>query len=75
MERLAGLLPGIARWCHTALYGLPNEVVEVRSLPTTNVDWAGLLMNMWCRCLWVCGRWLDSQRLFMLNLGRGFKIG
>ena len=28
-ERLAALLPGMARWCHTALYGLPSEVVEV----------------------------------------------
>jgi peroxin-3 len=29
-ERLAGILPGLARWCHPALYGLPNELVEVR---------------------------------------------
>lgn len=29
MERLAGILPGLARWCHPALYGLPNELVEV----------------------------------------------
>lgn len=28
-ERLAGLLPGVARWSHGALYGLPNEIVEV----------------------------------------------
>lgn len=27
--RLAGMLPGLARWCHTALNGLPNELVEV----------------------------------------------
>lgn len=27
-ERLAGILPGLARWCHPALYGLPNELVE-----------------------------------------------
>ena len=29
--RLAGLLPGIARWCHSAVHGTPNELVEVRS--------------------------------------------
>jgi peroxin-3 len=28
-ERLAGMLPGLARWCHPALYGIPNELVEV----------------------------------------------
>jgi len=28
-ERLAGILPGLARWCHPALYGLPNALVEV----------------------------------------------
>ncbi|PVG01637.1 hypothetical protein CPB86DRAFT_805263 [Serendipita vermifera] len=27
-ERLAGMLPGLARWCHPALYGIPNELVE-----------------------------------------------
>jgi peroxin-3 len=27
--RLAGLLPGLARWCHLALDGLPNELVDV----------------------------------------------
>jgi peroxin-3 len=30
-ERLAGMLPGLARWCHPALYGIPNELVEVSS--------------------------------------------
>ncbi|KAG8837588.1 peroxin [Serendipita sp. 400] len=29
-ERLAAILPGLARWCHPALYGMPNELVEVR---------------------------------------------
>jgi peroxin-3 len=28
--RLAGLLPGMARWSHLALHGLPNELVDVR---------------------------------------------
>lgn len=28
--RLAGLLPGLARWSHLALNGLPNELVDVR---------------------------------------------
>lgn len=28
-ERLAAILPGMARWCHPALFGLPNELVEV----------------------------------------------
>ncbi|PSR73243.1 hypothetical protein PHLCEN_2v10903 [Hermanssonia centrifuga] len=26
--RLAGMLPGLARWCHLALQGLPNELVD-----------------------------------------------
>ncbi|KAI0342474.1 hypothetical protein BDW22DRAFT_1407561 [Trametopsis cervina] len=26
--RLAGMLPGLARWCHLALEGLPNEVID-----------------------------------------------
>jgi peroxin-3 len=30
--RLAGLLPGVARWCHSAVHGTPNELVEVRSI-------------------------------------------
>lgn len=28
--RLAGLLPGLARWSHLALNGLPNQLVDVR---------------------------------------------
>ncbi|KAI0357695.1 hypothetical protein OH77DRAFT_1421788 [Trametes cingulata] len=27
-ERLAAMLPGLARWCHLALEGLPNELVD-----------------------------------------------
>ena len=27
--RLAGLLPGLAKWSHLALNGLPNELIEV----------------------------------------------
>ncbi|KZT63513.1 hypothetical protein DAEQUDRAFT_770534 [Daedalea quercina L-15889] len=27
-ERLAAMLPGLARWCHLALEGLPNEMVD-----------------------------------------------
>lgn len=30
-ERLAAMLPGLARWCHLALESLPNELVDVRS--------------------------------------------
>lgn len=30
--RLAGLLPGMARWSHLAFHGLPNELVDVRKL-------------------------------------------
>ena len=30
--RLAGLLPGLARWSQLALNGLPNELVDVRLL-------------------------------------------
>ncbi|CAL1710069.1 unnamed protein product [Somion occarium] len=26
--RLAGMLPGLARWCHSAVEGLPNELVD-----------------------------------------------
>ena len=28
--RLANLLPGLARWSHTALNTVPNELVDVR---------------------------------------------
>lgn len=31
-ERLAAMLPGLARWCHLAIEGLPNELVDVRIL-------------------------------------------
>ncbi|KAH9834807.1 Peroxin-3 [Rhodofomes roseus] len=27
-ERLAAMLPGLSRWCHLALEGLPNELVD-----------------------------------------------
>jgi len=27
-ERLAAMLPGLARWCHLALEGLPNEMID-----------------------------------------------
>lgn len=27
--RLAGMLPGVARWSHAAIHGTPNELVEV----------------------------------------------
>lgn len=30
--RLAGMLPGLARWCRLALEGLPNELIDVRPL-------------------------------------------
>ena len=30
--RLASLLPGMARWSHLAFNGLPNELVDVRTL-------------------------------------------
>lgn len=30
--RLAGLLPGLARWSHLALNSLPNELVDVSTL-------------------------------------------
>ena len=30
--RLAGLLPGMARWSHLAFNGLPNELVDVRTV-------------------------------------------
>ena len=32
--RLAGMLPGLARWCRLALEGLPNELIDVRRLNT-----------------------------------------
>lgn len=35
-ERLAAMLPGLARWCHLALEGLPNELVDVRVLLHTS---------------------------------------
>jgi hypothetical protein len=30
--KLAALLPGMAKWSHLALNGLPNELVDVRAL-------------------------------------------
>lgn len=30
-ERLAAMLPGLARWCHRAFDTLPNELVDVRA--------------------------------------------
>lgn len=41
--RLAGLLPGLARWSHLALNALPNELVDVRvsisiSLPGSRIS-------------------------------------
>lgn len=30
--RLAGLLPGLARWCQLALNATPNELVDVRQI-------------------------------------------
>lgn len=36
--RLAGLLPGLARWSHLALNGLPNELIDVR-------DYSVVLIN------------------------------
>lgn len=35
-ERLAALLPGMARWCHPALFSLPNELVEVSEFSQVN---------------------------------------
>ena len=37
-ERLAAMLPGLARWCHLALEGLPSEMVDVRFCPTQPCD-------------------------------------
>lgn len=36
--RLAGLLPGLARWSHLALNGLPNELVDVSSCCCSRVE-------------------------------------
>jgi peroxin-3 len=36
--RLAGLLPGLARWSHLALNGLPNELVDVSHLCCVPLD-------------------------------------
>jgi len=33
--RLAGLLPGLAKWSHLALNGLPNELIEVSDFLST----------------------------------------
>lgn len=30
--KLAALLPGVARWTHLALNGVPNEIIEVRRM-------------------------------------------
>ena len=43
-ERLAAMLPGLARWCHLALEGLPNEMVDVRASVVPNL-WMLVLTN------------------------------
>lgn len=30
--RLAGMLPGLARWCHLALHGFPNDLIDVSEI-------------------------------------------
>lgn len=37
-ERLAAMLPGLARWCHLALEGLPNEMVDVCLRVSSSVE-------------------------------------
>ena len=32
--RLAGMLPGLARWCHLALHGFPNDIIDVSEVAT-----------------------------------------
>ena len=51
-ERLAGILPGLARWCHPALYGLPNELVEVRLVLYSFTKFSQRLARHWE----ICGR-------------------
>ena len=48
-ERLAAMLPGLARWCHMALEGLPNELVDVRTpflAPTTTVRLVLIILRL-----------------------------
>ena len=67
-ERLAAMLPGLARWCHLALEGLPNELVDVR---TPFIPCLLMLTEVCCTCLlplrpWqTSGRSRRSQQLFI----------
>jgi peroxin-3 len=45
--RLAGLLPGLARWSHLALNGLPNELVDVRDFFSIVFPSLNLLMAIY----------------------------
>jgi peroxin-3 len=55
--RLAGLLPGLARWSHLALNGLPNELIDV-GFPSLSSALVVRLMffSVLCRISWMYGR-------------------
>ena len=50
--RLAGMLPGLARWGRLAMEGMPNELIEVRAR-------AGILriMSILTVADWCCREW------------------
>lgn len=64
-ERLAAMLPGLARWCHLALESLPNELVDVRSLPSVLAKTSLMLRSSTCRPWQTSGRFRHSQLLFI----------
>jgi hypothetical protein len=72
--RLAGLLPGLARWSHLALNGLPNELVDVSSLILLGVEGAYvcvavLIGSDGCKRGRgvVCGRFLKVRRSLLMT--------
>ena len=37
--RLAGMLPGLACWCHLALHGFPNDLIDVSMIIMLAGSW------------------------------------
>lgn len=63
--KLAALLPGVARWTHLALNGVPNEIIEVSYL--LPIVHPVLLVNEWFvlfRVLQSYERLLATLRLY-----------
>ena len=71
--RLAGLLPGLARWSSLALNGLPNELVDVcRCFFSVLIVCIELIWAVICRRCWMLARWRLFRAFCSPDLRRGF---